>query len=129
MGRDRRAPGVPARAVNPIPFLVAVALGQHGGDQRSEQARRDQPCTTRQKYGTADYWLARFDREGMSELTAQMQSGELLASAATIAAGFRKPAWSQPQVTALQRQQDVRQRATAEERAAFRAWIGDAGGV
>lgn len=42
---------------------VGYVLQKHGGDRRSEQAKRDQACDTRLKYGTVEYFLARLERD------------------------------------------------------------------
>jgi hypothetical protein len=69
------------------PFHRAVALGQHGGDRRSQ---KDQGCNATLKRGTAAHWIARLDRDGHAELAAKVRTGMLSANAAAIAAGFRK---------------------------------------
>jgi hypothetical protein len=59
-------------------------LGKHGGDRKSEKVK-DQPCNTRLKYGTVDYWLARLDRDGHAALAAKVRACELSANAGKIA--------------------------------------------
>ena len=44
----------------------------------------------RRHYGTADYWLARLERDGFTDLAAKVRAGELSAHAAAIEVGFRK---------------------------------------
>lgn len=73
----------------PVSLTRAVTLGQQGGDRRSERAKADQGCITTLKRGTADYTLARLDRDGRSDLATEVRSGEISANAAAIKAGFR----------------------------------------
>jgi hypothetical protein len=79
------------------PLERAVALGQHGGDRRSEQARVDQPdnVSLKRHYGNsrADT-IARLHRD-RPDLAQKVEAGELSANAAAIEAGFRK----KPQIT------------------------------
>ena len=78
--------------------LPQPKLGKHGGDRRSEKARADQ--VGQQNNGsklkpseanTKAHWLARLDRDGHTELAANVRAGELSATAAAIEVGFRKP--------------------------------------
>jgi hypothetical protein len=92
--------------------LLGDVLGEHGGKREGagrpkfgEDGKHgtNQPCNTRLKYGTAEYWLARFDRAedkdlsrtrltatDFAELAAKVRAYELSANAAAIEAGFRK---------------------------------------
>ncbi len=71
---------------------VEFALGSHGGDRRSEQARHDQPTASSLKYGgNPDYLKARLQRDH-PELAAALDRGEFRsARAAAIEAGIIKP--------------------------------------
>jgi len=51
----------------------------------------NKPCNTKFKYGTAGHWLARLDRDGFTDLAAQVRAGTKSANAAACEAGFRKP--------------------------------------
>ena len=88
--------------------LLGDVLGSHGGDRRSEQAK-DQACNTSLKYGTAKYWCARLDRDGLTDLAAKVRAGELSANAAAIEAGFRK------QPSPFQQVQKLLSKLTAKE--------------
>ena len=71
---------------------IEVALGSHGGDRRSEQAKEDQPTGSRLKYGgNPDYLEARLRRDH-PEIADALERGEFRsARAAAIAAGIIKP--------------------------------------
>jgi hypothetical protein len=74
----------------PLPLDQAVKLGRRGRPKWIEQVGSEKPCNTRLKYGTADYWLARLDRDGLEELAAKVRSKKLSANAAAEKAGYRK---------------------------------------
>ena len=46
-----------------------IILHKNGGDRRSDGF---QPCNTRLKYGTVDYWIARLRRDGHDVLAARV---------------------------------------------------------
>ena len=54
--------------------MLAVTLGQRGGDRRSEKARTDQGdnVTLKARGNSAPYLLARLDRDGHAELAADV---------------------------------------------------------
>ena len=106
------------RPEEPLSLSDAVQLGKHGGDRRSEQARVDQACNASLKYGTAEHWLARLDRD-RPDLAERVRGGDLSANAAAIEAGFRKPP------TALKQLQGAWKRASPDERVAFLDWMED----
>ena len=74
---------------------------------------KDQDRNARLKFGTADYWLTRLDRDGLDELAAKVRSKELSAHAAAIKAGFRRKPTVVNQLCRLWA------KATEQERAAF----------
>ena len=80
------------RPEEPISFKRAIALGQHGGDRRSERAE-DQGYNVTLNPGerghARDYTLARLHRD-RPDLAEKVETGELSANAAAIEAGFRK---------------------------------------
>ena len=71
---------------------VEAALGSHGGDRRSAQAKQDQPDNISLKYGTdATYLLRRLARDAPDVLE-RVKTGEIKsARAAAIEAGIIKP--------------------------------------
>lgn len=71
---------------------VEAALGSHGGDRRSAQAREDQPTGSRLKYGgNPDYLQARLRRDA-PEVADALERGEFKsARAAAIEAGIITP--------------------------------------
>jgi hypothetical protein len=69
----------------------ARALAGHGGDRRSERARKDQGCNRNlERRGTVEHWMARLGRDD-PELAARVERGELTANAAAVAKGWRQP--------------------------------------
>ena len=75
----------------PVALEQAITLGRHGGDRKSEKVK-DQGGESTLKYikNTKAHWLARLDRDGLTELAGKVRAGEMSANAAAIAAGFRK---------------------------------------
>jgi hypothetical protein len=91
------------------PLERAVALGQHGGDRRSEKARADQAGVSSLKYNTKAHWLARLQRD-RPDLAQRVINGELSANAAAIEAGFRT------KLTPFERIKQLIPKLTVEER-------------
>jgi hypothetical protein len=59
-----------------IRFDLAVVLGKQGGAREGagrpkKGAIKNQPDNVSLKYGTADHWIARLDRDGHGELAAK----------------------------------------------------------
>jgi hypothetical protein len=70
----------------PLPLDQAVKLGKQGRPKKGEE----KGCNTTLKRGTAAHWLARLDRDGLTELAAKVRSGEMSANAAAIEVEYRK---------------------------------------
>ena len=71
---------------------VEAALGSHGGDRRSAQAKQDQPDNISLKYGTDATYLLRRLRRDAPEVADALDRGEHRSiRAAAIEAGIIKP--------------------------------------
>ena len=103
------------RPDEPIPYAKAVALGQHGGARAKGQAS---DRSLRVKAGeNRDYILARLERDGHTELAAQVRAETMSAKAAADAVEmFKRP-------TPLDRLRKAWAKATPEDREIFRAEI------
>jgi hypothetical protein len=60
-------------------------LSAHGG----QRIKGNQACNTSLKYGTADYWLARLERDDHAELAAKVRARVMSANAAAVIMGWR----------------------------------------
>jgi hypothetical protein len=100
---------------------VAAVLARHGGDRKSEKAKKHQPDKRKvdPEYGNSrDYALARLRRD-RPDLAARAEAGELSPHAAAIEAGFRKRRDTYAALWSAWRQ------ASEEERGRFKAALAD----
>jgi len=99
-------------------------IGVKGGKAGPGRGKKT-PCSASRfpSYGTAEYWLARLDRDGHKALAAKVRAGEMSANAASKAADYRKPP------SPLKQLRKAWKAATPDERAEFLAEIsaGNAG--
>jgi hypothetical protein len=102
---------------------VAMALGKHGGDRKSDKAKEDAEAkkdqgdivTLKERGNSAEYLKARLDRDH-PELAAQVHAGTLSARAGAIRAGIIR------ELSPLEKAQAAFRRLTKEDRNAFDLW-------
>jgi hypothetical protein len=76
---------------------IQARLGGHGGDRRSAEARKDQPCPDKvEAYNTAKHWRLRLAREAANDPEAaalwdQVRAGEIKPTTAARKMGWRRP--------------------------------------
>jgi hypothetical protein len=84
----------------PLPLDHAVKLGRHGGNRKSEEAKKYQDRNPILKRRGRDYDLARLRRD-RPDLAERVEAGEVSANAAAIEAGFRRKPTPYEQVLKL----------------------------
>ena len=96
------------------------ALGGHGGDRRSEEAKADQGdiVTLKERGNSAEYLKARLVRDGFHDIAARVDAGEISARAGAIEAGIIKVK------TPLEKVLDLLPKLTAKDKAALRRKLG-----
>ena len=95
-------------------------LGKQGGDRRSEAVRTDQGVDNTLVRGSTnrEYILARLDRDGLTDLAADVRSGVISASAAA-----RQMGWQREPLNAVQQIEKLWATLTADQKQSVRNFI------